>query len=142
MKRVISFAIDFGLGTVLLINLIDISLRFLAERIELTSISNLQFSLGVGILGHLIFFSLSSLPAALFGKTLGQKVAGIRIVRDTDLSRISVTQSIVLYLSFVLLNPLTGGVGILIILFRKDGKGLHNILSKTKIIEIERNYNR
>ncbi len=139
MKRILSFLIDFGIGIILVLILIYFMLNYFRGRIDLTRITNLQFNIFFGILGHLILFALTSLPAALFGKTLGQEIAGIRIVRNKDSARISISQSIILYFSFILVSVLlTFGIGILIIVLRKDRRGLHNLLSKTKVIEIMR----
>lgn len=137
MKRILSYIIDFGVGTLLLVILIYASLAFLGTRIDLSNVSNFEFNLVFGVLGHLLLYFITSLPAALFGKTLGQSVTGIRLVRDSDSGRISVIQSIVLYLTFILVSVLlTAGIGILIAMFRKDRKGLHNMICRTKIIEI------
>ena len=137
MKRILSYIIDFGIGTLSLVILVYASLAFLGTRIDLSTVSNFEFNLVFGVLGHLLLYSITSLPAALFGKTLGQSVTGIRLVRDSDSGRISVIQSIVLYLTFILVSVLlTAGIGILIAMCRKDRKGLHNMICRTKIIEI------
>lgn len=137
MKRILSYIIDFGIGTLLLVILIYASLALLRTWIDLSTVSDFEFNLVFGALGHLLLYSITSLPAALFGKTLGQYVTGIRLVRDSDSNRISVIQSIVLYLTFMLVSVLlTVGIGIIIAMFRKDGKGLHNMICRTKMIEI------
>ena len=111
MKRILSYIIDFGIGTLSLVILIYASLALLRTRIDLSTVSDFEFNLFFGALGHLFLYSITSLPAALFGKTLGQYVTGIRLVRDSDSNRISVIQSIVLYLTFMLVSVLlTAGI--------------------------------
>lgn len=61
------------------------------------------------------------------GQTPGMKVWKIRLVADTppaDVNKLLIRFIIILF---------TGGLAVLTIFFRKDNKGLHDILSKTTL---------
>jgi len=92
---------------------------------------NLQIILGA--IGNLLYCLVGFVSTAVFGKSPGQKVAGISIVNKEG-EKISLLQSIALYASFMFVSVLlTLGIGCLMILFRNDRRGLHNLMTQTYV---------
>ena len=68
------------------------------------------------------------------GMTPGKKLMGIRIVSSPDYKTLSYKKSIMRYLVGYTASVLTLGLGFLMIAFRKDKRGLHDLIAKTCVI--------
>ena len=70
------------------------------------------------------------------GATPGKKILGIRVVDMETKGDIDLNQSITRYVAY-LLSALTLFIGFFMIAFRKDKRGLHDLLSDTCVIYVE-----
>ncbi|MCK4386859.1 MAG: RDD family protein [Candidatus Pacebacteria bacterium] len=68
------------------------------------------------------------------GMTPGKKLMGIRIVSFPDYQKLSYTKSIIRYLIGYTISGLILGLGFIMIAFRKDKRGLHDLIAKTCVI--------
>jgi len=136
MRRMLALIIDAALSMSVLLAAIIILGRFSIITKKLVEYSDTHFNLVFGVAGQILFFLFAFLPSSVFGMTIGQKMMGVRLVTYNG-HKISILRSILVYLSFVIVSMfLTFGIGILTIYFRRDRKGLHNVLTKTKVFEI------
>jgi uncharacterized RDD family membrane protein YckC len=71
-------------------------------------------------------------PVAAGGRTFGMAVAGLRVVRP-DGSAVSGRQALVRVLALPL-SFLTLGIGFLLILLRKDGRALQDLIGGTAVV--------
>ena len=133
-RRIVSLDIDAILSVVLLLILLFV-LKFFPKLaihpINIPDDTNLQIILGA--IGHLLYCLVGFVSTAVFGKSPGQKIAGFSIVNKEG-KKISLLQSIALYASFMWVSILlTLGIGCLMILFRNDRRGLHNLMTQTYV---------
>ena len=77
-------------------------------------------------------FLYCAYPLAMSGRTLGMTLFGLRVVRD-DGSGLNGRHAIVRVLAFPL-SILTLGVGILLILLRRDRCALHDLIADTVVV--------
>lgn len=91
-----------------------------------------SFSVQIGIALSRVILSLGYYTWATyrFGTTLGKKFLGIYVVGSSDLSPVSLKQSFVRCVSY-LLSYLPFGAGFLMILFQPQKRGLHDLLAGT-----------
>jgi uncharacterized RDD family membrane protein YckC len=71
-------------------------------------------------------------PVAAGGRTLGMAVVGLRVVRANGTAvglREAVVRLLALPLSF-----LTLGIGFILILLRRDGRALHDLIGRTSVV--------
>jgi uncharacterized RDD family membrane protein YckC len=82
---------------------------------------------------HLTFyFSYFALAHWYFGRTLGKLAMGIKVAhRGGDLT---LGRSIGRSLAYLISGQLTLGIGVLMQIFRKDGRALHDILLDTDVV--------
>ncbi len=71
-------------------------------------------------------------PVAAGGRTFGMAVTGLRVVRP-DGSAVSGREALVRVLALPL-SFLTLGVGFLLILFRRDGRALQDLIGRTAVV--------
>lgn len=89
------------------------------------------------ILFVLLFVFYKIFSETVFSKTVGKKIVGIKIVKVNDKNeKISLLQSI-LSNFLIILDFLTLGIGIVMALFNSKKMMLHDILSKTLVINEE-----
>ena len=79
-----------------------------------------------------VSFAYCAYPLAMSGRTLGMTLMGLRVVRD-DGSRLGGKHAIVRVLAFPL-SILTLGIGILLILLRRDRCALHDLIADTAVV--------
>ncbi len=77
-------------------------------------------------------FAYCAYPLAMSGRTLGMTLLGLRVVRD-DGSGLNGKHAIVRVLAFPL-SILTLGIGILLILLRRDRCALHDLIADTAVV--------
>jgi len=106
---------------------------------------------GIRIFAHLLDAVLIMLPLTLLslsflypliiillwvilkGQTIGKKLTGIRIVTYPDCQKIDGTTAFIRMLGYFV-NVITFGIGFLIIPFRDDKRGLHDLIADTCVI--------
>jgi len=77
-------------------------------------------------------FVYCAYPLAMSGRTLGMTLLGLRVVRD-DGSVLDGKHAVVRVLAFPL-SILTLGIGILLILLRRDRCALHDLIADTAVV--------
>lgn len=71
------------------------------------------------------------------GQTPGKKLMGIRIVSYPDYQPLSASQAWIRYLIGYTASTLILGFGFVMIAFREDKRGLHDLISGTCVIQIQ-----
>ncbi len=77
-------------------------------------------------------FLYCAYPLAMSGRTLGMTLLGLRVFRD-DGSTLDGKHAVVRVLAFPL-SILTLGIGILLILLRRDRCALHDLIAETAVV--------
>ena len=119
--RLVAFFIDavvIFIAVALLLSAINFSISD-----WLTAIYWTEFALGVPYFAFLIGF---------WSSTLGKRLFGLSVVR-LDGSRVGYGRSLGRYLCYAL-SFWTFGIGFLMIAFRKDRRGLHDLICDTKVV--------
>lgn len=68
------------------------------------------------------------------GKTPGKKLMGIKIVSYPDHRHLTYSKSLIRYIIGYTISSLIIGLGFIMIAFREDKRGLHDLIAKTCVI--------
>lgn len=98
------------------------------EQVETFLKNNPNYFIIVVVVSALYYIPLT----AMFGATLGKLALRLRVVR-TDGSRVGWKEA-VLRFGGMLLNNLTYYIGYLLVAFRADKRGLHDLIAGTRVI--------
>lgn len=131
VTRLAGFVID----VVVVVFLYDLLVRVV--EVLVSTISGENFTLvKVPAVSWLLLILVATMycvyPVAAGGRTLGMAIVGLRVVRPDGTSvgnREAVVRLLALPLSF-----LTLGIGFLLILFRRDGRALHDLIGRTSVV--------
>ncbi|UOY93820.1 RDD family protein [Ectobacillus sp. JY-23] len=101
------------------------------------SFGNYKYDLIFALVLMLLYFVF--LPLVWKGLTVGKKITRTRIVME-DGDQVGLNTLLLRFITIVLPNIILLGmpaiVNIYIMLFRKDNKGYHDIVAKTKIVSV------
>ena len=84
----------------------------------------------LGLLTDALYFSLA---IAIWGTTLGKRALGLYVIRMDD-SKVGIGRAFARYLSYFI-SGLTIGIGFLMIAFRRDKRGLHDLICDTQVVK-------
>ncbi len=131
VTRLAGFAID----VVIVVILYDLLVRIVEVLVSTIAGENFKIS-NVSVLPWLLLILVATIycvhPVAAGGRTLGMAIVGLRVVRPDGTAvgnREAVVRLLALPLSF-----LTLGIGFLLILFRQDGRALHDLIGRTSVV--------
>ena len=132
---IITRTVGFLLDAVALVFIYDIVVRVVETLVSTITGRNFQFS-NFPALSWALLILLATLycvyPVAAGGRTLGMAIVGLRVVRPDGTcvdSREAVVRLLALPLSF-----LTLGIGFLMIVLRRDGRALHDLIGRTSVV--------
>lgn len=125
LKRMIAFLIDFVLVT--LICLIFISFGIIMQY----NYENYMYIVFIVV----VFWVYKIILEGTLSVTIGKKLTGIQVVTIAE-EKIGFVKSLLRNFSMIF-NVLTLGIGIIMILFNKKSMALHDIISKTIVINAE-----
>ena len=84
----------------------------------------------VELMLNLLYFTI---PIAIWSTTAGKRALGLYVVR-TDGSKLGIGRAIARFFAYSL-SALTLGIGFLMIAFRQDKRGLHDLVCDTVVIK-------
>lgn len=131
VTRLAGFVID----VVLVVILYDVVVRIV--EILVSTVAGIHFSMArVPVAPWVLLLAAATLycvlPVAAGGRTLGMTIVGLRVVR-ADGMEVGNREALVRFLTLPL-SFLTLGGGFLLILFRRDGRALHDLISGTSVV--------
>ncbi len=124
------FWIRFGAYLIDVIILITIE-AILAALLQLDYFSD---ELGIfDLLSLLIDALYFSLAVGIWGTTLGKRALRLYVIRVDD-SKVGIGRAFARYLSYFV-SVITIGIGFLMIAFRRDKRGLHDLICDTQVVK-------
>ena len=93
---------------------------------------------GFYILGFYLLWLLPNglyytLVVGIWGTTLGKRALGLYVIRMDD-SKVGIGRAFARYMSYFI-SVLTIGIGFLMIAFRRDKRGLHDLICDTQVVK-------
>lgn len=128
-ERLLALTIDY-----FLLGLYVFSTATLLSTIQLSSGFNTIFLLLVLYLPVLFYFFLCEMFN--HGQSIGKQLMNIRVVK-TDGSTPSISAYLLRWLLFSIDGPLTGGLGILVVLLTKNGQRIGDLAGGTMVIKVK-----
>lgn len=128
-ERLLALTIDC-----FLLGLYVFSTATLLSTIQLSSGFNTIFLLLVLYLPVLFYFFLCEMFN--HGQSIGKQLMNIRVVK-TDGSTPSISAYLLRWLLFIIDGPLTGGLGLLVVLLTKNGQRIGDLAGGTMVIKVK-----
>lgn len=128
-ERLLALTIDY-----FLLGLYVFSTATLLSTIQLSSGFNTIFLMLVLYLPVLFYFFLCEMFN--HGQSIGKQLMNIRVVK-TDGSTPSISAYLLRWLLFIIDGPLTGGLGLLVVLLTKNGQRIGDLAGGTMVIKVK-----
>lgn len=128
-ERLLALTIDY-----FLLGLYVFSTATLLSTIQLSSGFNTIFLMLVLYLPALFYFFLCEMFN--HGQSIGKQLMNIRVVK-TDGSTPSISAYLLRWLLFIIDGPLTGGLGLLVVLLTKNGQRIGDLAGGTMVIKVK-----
>ena len=129
--RLVSFVVDV-LAIVLLFDIAGQTLQFIVSDLSGKQFAIRQYPVAAAVALGAWGFLYCAYPLALYGRTFGMAVAGLRVVR-ADGSRLDARHAVLRVLAFPL-SFVVLGIGFLLILLNRDRRALHDLIAKTAVV--------
>lgn len=119
------------LGAYLIDGIILITFDVILAAILQTDFLSEEFGIFdlLSLLGNALYFTLA---VGIWGTTLGKRAFRLYIIRMDD-SKVGIGRAFARYLS-IFISFFTIGIGILMIAFRRDKRGLHDLICDTHVV--------